>query len=69
MSVEASGLSNNERLSIASTNAGSVKGGDVVLTCRKGERVCVEVEFASDYAGPIELSALLLHADDEEAAE
>jgi hypothetical protein len=68
LSVEASGLSNNEQLVISSANVGSVIGGKVVLTCKRGERVSVELEFLEEYIGPIELNAVRIQVNDEDAA-
>lgn len=64
VSVEASGLSTPERLAIDSAKTGSVKAGDVVLICKKGERVTIDVELETAYAGPIELNAFRIQNDE-----
>ncbi|MDE8762615.1 hypothetical protein PZB21_25940 [Rhizobium sp. CBK13] len=68
ISIEASGLSNPERLAIQGAKSGTVNGGDIILPCKKGERVTIEVELETAYAGPIEFNAFRIH-NDEEAGE
>ena len=65
VSIEASGLSTPERLAIDSAKIGAVKGGDIVLTCRKGERITIDVELETAYAGPIEFNAFRIHNEEE----
>ena len=68
VSIEASGLSNPERLAIHSAKPGTVKGGDIVVPCKKGERVAIDVELEMAYVGPIEFNAFRIH-NEEEAGE
>ncbi len=66
--VDATGLSSPEALSITSASKGKVERGSLILACGKNERVSVDVEFETEYLGPVELSALLLGDNAEEAA-
>lgn len=68
VSVEASGLSVPDRLQISTATVGRISNGDLVMPCRKGERITVDVEFHVPYGGPIELSAIFLLQDEVAAA-
>ncbi len=65
VSIEASGLSIPERLAIRNAKSGTLTGGDIVVPCKKGERVAIDVELEIEYAGPIEFSAFRIHNDEE----
>lgn len=67
LSVEATGLSEPEKLPIISSNHGEVKGGVITVTCEEGKRVTLDVEFEADYAGAIELSAFRIEPRPEAA--
>lgn len=68
VSVEATGLSEPEGLWIVAADIGEVTGGAIAVDCEKGKRVAVDVEFGSNYAGAIELTAIRVE-NDVEAAE
>ncbi|RVM58405.1 hypothetical protein CN128_09945 [Sinorhizobium meliloti] len=58
VSVQATGLSTPEGLSLVSSSTGKLSDGTVVLSCEAGKRVSLTVEFDTPYTGPIELSAV-----------
>jgi hypothetical protein len=58
--VDASGLSSPDRIAIRASDIGTVDDGDVRVVCKRGERVSLNVEFDTSYAGPIELNAFRL---------
>lgn len=60
LQVEATGLSQPERLSIISASIGVVNGTAVEVICKKGERVSVDITFDTPYVGPVETSALVM---------
>jgi hypothetical protein len=68
VTVEASGLSVPDRLQIRTTTHGTINAGDLVVACRRGERISVDVEFDVPYGGPIELSAVFLSREEVAAA-
>lgn len=68
LSVDATGLSEPEGLRIVSTTNGELAAGAVTVTCVAGKRMAVDVEFETEYAGAIELSAFRIE-DDAEAAQ
>lgn len=59
--VEATGLSIPDQIVITKAETGTIKDGQVVIPCDRGQRVSVDVEFELAYAGPIELSAFRLN--------
>jgi hypothetical protein len=69
IAVEASGLSSPERLEILSSSSGSVEEGNVIVACKRGERLSVDVEFDSEYGGPIELNAVRVDKEGEDEVE
>jgi hypothetical protein len=62
LSVEATGLSNPDRLAITSVAGGKLNNGSIEVDCVKGERVALEVEFDAPYVGPVETSAVVTPA-------
>ena len=63
LQVEATGLSNSDRLTITSVAGGTLNNGSVEVACKKGERVALDVEFDSPYVGPVETSAVVIPID------
>lgn len=59
LDVEATGLSNPDRLTITSVTGGTLEAGLIDIVCNKGERVTLDIEFDTPYAGPVELSAVV----------
>jgi hypothetical protein len=57
--VEATGLSNSDRLTITSVAGGTLNNGSIQVACKKGERVTLDVEFDIPYVGPVETSAVV----------
>jgi hypothetical protein len=57
--VEATGLSNSDRLTITSVAGGTLNNGSIEVACKKGERVTLDVEFDIPYVGPVETSAVV----------
>ena len=57
--VEATGLSAPDRLNVVAATDGTLQSGLVEVLCKKGQRMSVDVEFDTAYAGPIELSAFV----------
>ena len=57
IAIEATGLSTPDTLVIVKSSAGNVDNGSVVLTCEKGKRISLTLEFDNGYTGPIEISA------------
>lgn len=58
--VEATGLSNPDRLAVTSVIGGTLNAGAIEILCRKGQRVALDVEFDTPYAGPVEISAVVV---------
>jgi hypothetical protein len=59
LDVEATGLSNSDRLTISSVVGGTLNNGSIEVVCKKGERVALDVEFDTAYVGPVETSAIV----------
>jgi hypothetical protein len=68
ITVEASGLSTPEWLSIVRSSCGEVANGGVTVACEARQRVSLDVEFDTPYSGPIEISAVRMDQPEEEAA-
>jgi hypothetical protein len=65
--VDASGLSTPDRLTVSSTKVGAIKNGEVIVSCKKGERLTIDVEFEVPYGGPIELTGIHMPEDEAHA--
>jgi hypothetical protein len=60
LQIEATGLSNPDQLVVTAVSGGAVSGGKIEVACKRGERVSLNVEFETAYAGPIETAAVIL---------
>ncbi|MES5485301.1 hypothetical protein QMZ05_21340 [Bradyrhizobium sp. INPA03-11B] len=60
LSVEATGLSNPDQLVVTAVSGGTLNDGKIEVACKRGERVALDIEFDSSYAGPIETSAVVV---------
>ncbi len=65
--TEATGLSTPDRLGVRGVSGGTAKADGIEVTCIKGQRVILEVEFDAPYVGPIETSAFLVTPVEEAA--
>lgn len=60
MSVHAVGLSTKEQLCIVNTDVGEIRDGNIYLDCNNNQRYSINVEFSTEYTGPIEIDAVYL---------
>lgn len=60
ISIYAAGLSTTEKLSIVTTDMGKIINSDIYLDCKKNSRNQINLEFETEYIGPIELRATYL---------
>jgi len=60
LAVEATGLSNPDQLVVTTVSGGTLKNGKIEVACKRGERVALDIEFDSSYAGPIETAAVVI---------
>jgi hypothetical protein len=60
LQVEATGLSNPDRLVVNAVTGGVLNRGKIEVACKSGERIALDIEFDSSYAGPIEVAAVVL---------
>lgn len=65
--ILAVGLSAAEHLYVASSDEGNVIKGDVQINCKKGKRICLDLEFVAEYEGPLEVEATYLMNATEES--
>jgi hypothetical protein len=56
--ISASGLSDKEDLFLKSSNEGKIEKGKLSIDLKAGERKSLDIEFAEEYEGPIELVAI-----------
>lgn len=59
ITIQATGINNNVKVNIVSTDKGAVKAGDIVLDVLKEERNHLVVGFQEPYEGPLELNAIM----------
>jgi hypothetical protein len=59
LQIEATGLSNPDQLVVTAVSGGTLASGKIEVAAKRGERVALDVEFETPYAGPIETSAVV----------
>lgn len=58
--ILAAGLSTTEHLEVAVSDRGNLINGDLQVSCKKGERIRMDIEFITEYEGPLEIEAVHL---------
>lgn len=59
ISLDAVGINNNERLSVASAIGGTVTSGCLLVDLVADQRVKIELELSESYSGPVEMRAVI----------
>jgi hypothetical protein len=57
ITIQATGINNNEELTLVSANSATIKDNKVLLKVSEGKKTSFDVEFAEDYQGPVEVFA------------
>ncbi len=64
LALEATGLSTPDRLTILSSNFGTVENGHLQVQCKRGERKRIELTLDTPYPGPIDLVAFIQSSEE-----